>query len=135
MVSPTNCYDNQRKRGYLVQAITLPLSDKLRWKSAFLTSRSNWRNRKCCHHYGPDGIPVGARLCGLGWAGTTGGFDWRQTPARPNSKQGDRYLRRILVGGAVSILRRAKLNPQQYPWDHAAASTATVQSCRHCAGQ
>ena len=34
----------------------------------------------------------------------------------PISKQGDRYLRRILVGGAVSILRRAKLNPQRYPW-------------------
>ena len=34
----------------------------------------------------------------------------------PISKQGDRYLQRILVGGAVSILRRAKLNPQRYPW-------------------
>jgi len=34
----------------------------------------------------------------------------------PISKQGDRYLRRILVGGAVSILRRAKLNPLRYPW-------------------
>jgi transposase len=34
----------------------------------------------------------------------------------PISKQGDRYLRRILVLGAVSILRRAKLNPQSYPW-------------------
>ncbi len=34
----------------------------------------------------------------------------------PISKQGDRYLRRILVGGALSILRRAKLNPQRYPW-------------------
>jgi len=34
----------------------------------------------------------------------------------PISKQGDRYLRRILVGGAVSILRRAKLNPERYPW-------------------
>jgi transposase len=34
----------------------------------------------------------------------------------PISKRGDRYLRRILVGGAVSILRRAKLNPQRYPW-------------------
>jgi transposase len=32
----------------------------------------------------------------------------------PISKQGDRYLRRILVGGAVSILRRAKLNPERY---------------------
>ncbi len=34
----------------------------------------------------------------------------------PISKQGDRYLRRILVVGAVSTLRRAKLNPQKYPW-------------------
>ena len=34
----------------------------------------------------------------------------------PISKRGDRYLRRILVGGAVSILRRAKLDPERYPW-------------------
>ena len=34
----------------------------------------------------------------------------------PISKQGDRYIRRLLVGGAVSILRRAKLNPERYPW-------------------
>jgi len=34
----------------------------------------------------------------------------------PISKQGDRYLRRILVLGAVSTLRRAKLNPERYPW-------------------
>jgi transposase len=34
----------------------------------------------------------------------------------PISKQGDRYLRRLLVVGAVSVLRRAKLNPQRYPW-------------------
>src|SRR6478672_13958929 len=34
----------------------------------------------------------------------------------PISKQGDRYLRRILVVGAHSVLRRAKLNPQKHPW-------------------
>jgi transposase len=34
----------------------------------------------------------------------------------PISKQGDRYLRRILVVGAHSVLRRAKQNPQKYPW-------------------
>jgi len=34
----------------------------------------------------------------------------------PISKQGDRYLRRILVVGAVSVLRRAKLNPEKFPW-------------------
>src|SRR4029077_2808807 len=34
----------------------------------------------------------------------------------PISKQGDRYLRRILVVGAVSVLRRAKGNPQKFPW-------------------
>ena len=34
----------------------------------------------------------------------------------PISKQGDRYLRRLLVVGAVSTLRRAKQNPQKFPW-------------------
>jgi transposase len=34
----------------------------------------------------------------------------------PISKQGDRYLRRILVVGAVSVLRRAKNNPERFPW-------------------
>jgi transposase len=28
----------------------------------------------------------------------------------------DRYLRRILVVGAHSVLRRAKQNPEKYPW-------------------
>src|SRR5262245_20371402 len=34
----------------------------------------------------------------------------------PISKQGDRYLRRILVVGAHSVLRRVKHNPEKYPW-------------------
>ena len=34
----------------------------------------------------------------------------------PISKQGDRYLRRILVLGAISVLRRAMQNPDKYPW-------------------
>jgi transposase len=34
----------------------------------------------------------------------------------PISKQGDQYLRRILVVGAHSVLRRAKENPEKYPW-------------------
>jgi transposase len=34
----------------------------------------------------------------------------------PISKQGDRYLRRILVVGAQSVLRRARQNPEKYPW-------------------
>ena len=34
----------------------------------------------------------------------------------PISKQGDRYLRRLLVVGAVSVLRRAKLHPGKFPW-------------------
>jgi transposase len=32
------------------------------------------------------------------------------------SKQGDQYLRRILVVGAHAVLRRAKQNPEKYPW-------------------
>jgi transposase len=34
----------------------------------------------------------------------------------PISKQGDRYLRRLLVVGAHAVLRRAKQSPQNYPW-------------------
>ena len=34
----------------------------------------------------------------------------------PISKQGDRYLRRLLVVGAHAVLRRAKQSPQNHPW-------------------
>jgi transposase len=34
----------------------------------------------------------------------------------PISKQGDRYLRRILVVGAIAVLRRARQQPERYPW-------------------
>jgi transposase len=34
----------------------------------------------------------------------------------PISKQGDRYLRRIMIVGAHSVLRRAQENPEKYPW-------------------
>jgi len=34
----------------------------------------------------------------------------------PISKQGDRYLRRILVVGAHAVLKLAKKNPEKYPW-------------------
>jgi transposase len=34
----------------------------------------------------------------------------------PISKQGDRYLRRLLVVGAHAVLRRVKQSPQNYPW-------------------
>ena len=34
----------------------------------------------------------------------------------PISKQGDRYLRRILVVGAHSVLKLARQKPEKYPW-------------------
>jgi transposase len=34
----------------------------------------------------------------------------------PISKQGGQYLRRILVVGAHAVLRRAKENPEKFPW-------------------
>jgi transposase len=34
----------------------------------------------------------------------------------PISKQGDRYLRRILVVGAHAVLRHARQKPEKYPW-------------------
>ena len=36
----------------------------------------------------------------------------------PISKQGDRYLRRILVVGAIAVLRRSRENPGKYPGSH-----------------
>src|SRR5262249_1341704 len=32
------------------------------------------------------------------------------------SKQGDRYLRRLFVVGAISIVRTARTQPDKYPW-------------------
>ena len=32
------------------------------------------------------------------------------------SKQGDRYLRRLLVVGATAVVRQARLHPQKHPW-------------------
>jgi transposase len=34
----------------------------------------------------------------------------------PISKQGDRYLRRILVVGACAVLKQARRQPEKYPW-------------------
>ena len=43
-------------------------------------------------------------------------IDRGQAETEPISKQGDRYLRRILVVGAIAVLRRAQENPGKYPW-------------------
>jgi transposase len=32
------------------------------------------------------------------------------------SKQGDRYLRRLLVIGATAVVRHARQHPQKHPW-------------------
>jgi transposase len=34
----------------------------------------------------------------------------------PISKRGDQYLRRILVVGAHAVLKRARHQPEKYPW-------------------
>ena len=34
----------------------------------------------------------------------------------PIRKQGDRYLRRILVVGAFAVLKQARTHPEKYPW-------------------
>ena len=34
----------------------------------------------------------------------------------PISKQGDQYLQRILVVGAHAVLKRARQQPEKYPW-------------------
>ena len=32
------------------------------------------------------------------------------------SKQGDRYLRRLLVAGAMAVVQHTRLHPQKHPW-------------------
>ena len=32
------------------------------------------------------------------------------------SKQGDRYIRRLLVGGAMAVVQQARRHPEKYPW-------------------
>jgi transposase len=44
--------------------------------------------------------------------GSTGG----KQKLGPISKQGDRYLRRILVVGAHAVLKRVRQQPEKYPW-------------------
>src|SRR5262245_39884062 len=34
----------------------------------------------------------------------------------PISKQGDRYLRRMLIVGAFAVIRQARAHPEKYPW-------------------
>jgi len=34
----------------------------------------------------------------------------------PISKQGDRYLRRMLVVGSFAVIRQARAHPEKYPW-------------------
>ena len=44
--------------------------------------------------------------------GSTGG----KQRLGPISKPGDRYLRRLLIVGALSVVRQAKAHPEKYPW-------------------
>ena len=32
------------------------------------------------------------------------------------SKQGDRYLRRLLVAGAMAVIQHARRHPEKHPW-------------------
>jgi hypothetical protein len=72
------------------------------------TRKTAWRTER--------GPAAGARFRGLDRAGGASGFNWGQAEARAISKQGDRYLRRILVVGAIAVLRRAQENPGKYLW-------------------
>jgi transposase len=53
----------------------------------------------------------------------------------PISKQGDQYLRRILVVGAHAVLRRAKQNPEKLPLADAAPGAAPLQARGSCTRQ
>ncbi len=50
----------------------------------------------------------------------------------PISKQGDQYLRRILVVGAYAVLKQARQQPEKYPWLTRLLARRTVQG--RCGG-
>ncbi len=41
---------------------------------------------------------------------------YEDTPRLGSSKQGDRYLRRLLIVGALSAVKSARARPDKYPW-------------------
>ena len=53
----------------------------------------------------------------------------------PISKQGDRYLRRILVVEAHAVLKLARQKPEKYPWLTQLLRPQTVQGCGGRVGQ
>ena len=53
---------------------------------------------------------------GLDRASATAGLTGGKQKLGPISKQGDRYLRRILVVGAHAVLKLARQKPEKYPW-------------------
>ena len=68
---------------------------------------------------GSQGLSIGSTGAGFAaWIGlvpredSTGG----KQKLGPISKQGDRYLRRILVVGACAVLKLARQKPEKYPW-------------------
>ena len=72
------------------------------------------RHRRHCP--GPEGFRSGRDFAA--WIGivpredSTGG----KHKLGPISKRGDQYLRRILVVGAHAVLKRARHQPEKYPW-------------------
>ena len=72
------------------------------------------RHRRHCP--GPEGFRSGRDFAA--WIGivpredSTGG----KHKLGPISKRGDQYLRRILVVGAHAVLKRARHQPENYPW-------------------
>jgi hypothetical protein len=43
-------------------------------------------------------------------------FNRRQGEAEGLSKKGDRYLRSLLINGAMAIVRQAEIRPDKHPW-------------------
>jgi Transposase IS116/IS110/IS902 family len=74
------------------------------------------RERHCRH--GPDAPIFKKGRDFAAWIGivsreeSTGG----KQRLGPISKQGDRYLQRLLIVGAFAVLRQARAQPEKYPW-------------------
>jgi transposase len=52
----------------------------------------------------------------VAWVGPVPRQNSTDSKERLGSKQGDRYLRRLLVVGATAVIRQARTHPDKHPW-------------------
>ncbi len=82
----------------------------------FQEHRRDRRHGACRHRHGLKCVQVGGDLAA--WIGPVPKRNSSGGKERLGdiSKQGDRYLRHLLVAGATSVVLHARRHPEKHPW-------------------